>query len=312
MKVLLANDIHISDRPPSSCTESYADDLFALLWQTVGLVAMHRVSVVVWPGDVFHNKAPNRNSHRLVQRLIEVIQGYGVPVYIVPGNHDYSNDRPESIFETQPLGVLFRAGARLLSGPCPEYPQLYGVPWQQTWDDEHVGLALREYEGRGLVVTHAPLYPPGLELPYEFYPSEKWAEIMGGGYCWYGHVHEHHGVWRQGSVVFANFGALSRGSLHEHNLTREVSVGLWDSVSGKFDRIPLQAKPAEEVFRLREAREITDTRGKLDEFLMSVGNARLEVLSTETVLAHVRALQPGKAVEDEVEELLAWSANQGS
>jgi Icc-related predicted phosphoesterase len=302
VKVLLVNDIHLSDRPPSSCTETYTEDLLDLLRQTVEVAHRCMAGAVVWAGDIYHSKVPGRTSHRLVQRTIEIGQSYGMPWYIVPGNHDVLHDNLDSINETQPLGVLLRAGARLLDGWAKfevagveqMYP-LYGVPWQQSWDDETVMSALEGWRhqvfeaGTGtqhpLVVTHAPLYPPGLELPYEFYPAEKWAEAMSGGACWYGHVHE---VWHAGGVTFANFGALSRGSLHEHNISRQIAAGLWDSDTGRFEKVPLNARPAEEVFRLREVREDTDNRSRLEQFLTQVGSAQLSVMSAEAVMEHVR------------------------
>src|SRR5882724_8351150 len=185
--VLLIGDIHLSDTPPVSCTESYTDDLFDLLAHTVTLAREHN-AVTVWAGDIFHIKGPTRNSHALVQRTIDIIQSYpNGNIYVVPGNHDLSNDRLESI-DSQPLGVLFKAGARYLKGWAgeagPDFP-IYGVPWLQRFTDVSVPSALAEYrrlaghEDHALVVTHAPLYPPGKELPYENYPASKWADALG-------------------------------------------------------------------------------------------------------------------------------------
>jgi predicted phosphodiesterase len=316
-KFLLLSDLHLSDKPPSSCTDSYQDDLLDLLGETVCVAEEHKADAVIWAGDIFHSKAPGRNSHRLVQKVLGVGKAYQRPWFIVPGNHDLHMDRLDSVWDTQPLGVLFRAGARALIGRSKEFPHLYGVPWQQEWSNETVGAALydwRESAGvtsGGLVVTHAPLYPPGLELPYENYPAESWASAMGSrGSCFYGHVHEYHGTWKAAGVTFCNNGALSRGSLHEHNLTRQVMATIWDSTTCLFTEVPLHAKPASEVFRLREKQEVTDSAGKLDEFLAGIGGTKLEVLSVESVLAHVKGLDLGKDVEDEVEELLSWSVHQ--
>lgn len=320
MRVLTFGDIHVSDKPPSSCTDSYTDDLLDLLGETVAVAEQYQVTAVVWAGDVFHSKAPGRNSHRLVQKVIRVGQAYNRPWYIVPGNHDIQHDRLDSIWATQPLGVLFAAGARALLGRCREFPQqLYGVPWQQTWDNEHVGEALRhfredEFAGSGahqLVVAHAPLYPPGFELLYENYDAVMFASAMGNrGSCYYGHVHEAHEVWEAAGVRFANYGALSRGSLHEHNLTRQIKVAVWDSMDGSFTEVPLtKAKPADQVFRLREKQEVTDAAGKLDDFLASVGGAKFALVDAESVIAHVRSLGVDKGVEDEVSELLDWAVH---
>lgn len=308
---LLLSDIHASDKAPSSCTDSYWPDLLDLLKQSVALARIRGVAAVVWAGDVFHNKAPNRTSHRLVQQLISVIDAYGCPVYIVPGNHDVRNDHLGSIYQTQPLGVLYQAGAILLEEWADGYP-LYGVPWLGEWTDEYVYNALGHYRDAdlpGLVVAHAPLYPPGKELPWQYYPAADWAKAMfGQGQCFYGHVHEPHGTWETGHVTFCNNGALSRGSLHEYNLTRDVGVTIWDSKTGEFDFIELSAKPASEVFRLTEKQQVTDMQGRLDEFLASVSHTNLQVLNVETAREYMLSMGLGKDVEDLITELLEQAA----
>lgn len=319
MKVLLLSDIHASDRPPSSCTDSYKDDILDLLRQSVTVAARHQVSVVAWAGDVFHSKAPGRNSHELVNLVADIVKSYPCPVYIVPGNHDITHDRLDTI-DSQPLGVLYRAGARKLIGQCEDFPQLYGMPWQQEWSSEAVGEALEDWRrfpvntGPGhqrLVVAHAPLFPPGLEPHWEHFDPVMWAAAMGyKGQCFYGHIHESHGVWEAAGVRFCNHGAISRGSLHESEMTRGVLVTVWDSQDASFIPVKLNARPASEVFRLREKREVTDAAGKLDEFMTSIGHASLEVLSIESVLAHVRELGLDPEDEAEVAELLELAAHQ--
>lgn len=320
-KVLQVNDIHAADRPPSSCTESYMEDILDLLGQTVTAADQYQVSAVVWTGDVFNSKSPTRNSHALVKRLARVGRSYQRPWLIVPGNHDMQHDRLDSVWETQPLGELFdwENGAIPLIGWARDFPYLYGVPWQQEWTNETVGDALQGFRERSngysgqrrLVCAHAPLYPPGYELPYEYYDAVMWASAMGNtGSCEYGHVHEYHGTWECAGVTFHNPGALSRGSLHEYNMTRPVKVSVWDSYDGTFTEVELKAKPADQVFRLREKQQLTDTAGKLDDFLERVGGTHLEVLSVEAVLEHVRGMDVGKDVADEVAELLDWARHQ--
>ena len=334
-EVLLLSDIHAANRPPSSCTESYMDDLMDLLQQAKALVMLRECAAMVWAGDIFHHKAPSRTPHELVQKFIDYIQGMPVPVFIVPGNHDMLNEKIESVTVTQPLGVLLKAGAHLLDGLAQPSARrlrwgsfkLYGVPWLQGYGDYgaydgdeplspiemNLARALKKWRESSigadepyLVVTHAPLYPPGKELKYEYFPAERWAEAMGGhGQVFYGHVHESHGAYRAGGVTFCNNGALSRGSLHEYNLTREVGVTLWDDQTGKFEFVPLAAKPASEVFRLKEKQQATDMQGRLDDFLSGISSASLEVMSAESVVEHVRAMGIGKDAEDLIEELLA-------
>lgn len=317
---LILRDLHLSDKAPSSCTDSYGDDLFDLLKQAARIAWQRRdqVIAVVIAGDVFHNKAPARTSHRTVRRFIAWCRRLHVPVFIVPGNHDVRNDRQESIPD-QPLGVVFETGVATRLEGWGGYDEryqyrIYGVPWQQDWG--RLSAALSQYRHPSaatqpsLVVTHAPLYPPGRELPYEFYPAAEWAQHMNGqGFCAYGHVHEPHGTWETGGVTFNNDGALSRGSLHEYNLTRDVGCTLWDDVSGAFEFVPLDAKPAGEVFRLTEKQQVTDMHGRLDSFLADIEHAELAVLSTETVIEHVKSLGLAKDEVSTIEELLAEAAH---
>jgi predicted phosphodiesterase len=324
--ILCVNDIHARRTPPSSCTDSYWPDLRDLLWQSVEVARAREVQVVVWAGDVLHHKAPGRTDHGLMQDLIRVIQACPCPVFIVPGNHDVQNDRLASIDATQPLGVLYLAGARRLEGWADdtqgalEFP-LYGVPWQQEWSPGVLGTALRDYtDPTGgewnrpvLVVTHAPLYPPGREPGYpgaELTPAAWWASAMGGaGHLLYGHIHEPHGVYQAGGVTFCNYGALSRGSLDEYNLERQVGVTLWDDVTGEFEFVPLRARPASEVFRLAQHAEKRAVQQSLDGFLAGVSAATLGVLSIETVLAHIATLGVERDVQELAGELL--TAQQG-
>lgn len=327
LSYLLLGDIHLSDRPPSACTDSYLDDLFDLLGATVELARRRKVAAVIWAGDVFHHKTPGRTSHATVRRLIDLARTYPCPVYVVPGNHDLSHDRIASIDEGQPLGVMLAAGAvSLLQGWCTDGDggaPLYGVPWLMRFDDDLVGQALADWRDRlqvpreprdlaslmpCLVVAHAPLYPPGEELAFEYYPTRKWAQAMGGhGSVYYGHVHEPHGVYDNGGVTFCNPGALSRGSLHEHNLVRPIRVVIW--AAGAFELVDLPHRPAEEVFVLATAEAAAARRLDLDSFLATARAARLEVTSIEAVMAQLDAMADLEAeVRDLAKELLREAA----
>lgn len=291
---VLINDVHLSDRAPASCTDTYLDDLFDLLDQAAD-IAQSRDAPIILAGDVFHHKAPSRTTHQTVMRLIDWARQALVPVHAVVGNHDIQHDRTQSIHETQPLGVVMASGAiELLDGWMDNGDPVYGVPWQMTWDDAAVSDALVSWRCEGvdkhkLVVTHAPLYPSGRELKYEFFPAAEFAKAMGNkGTVHYGHVHEPHGIYQVDGVTFSNPGALSRGSLHEHNLTRTPSVAIWDSESGQIKHVELNAKPASEVFRLQEAAEVKTAGINLNQFLTSVQATRLDITSTASVIEHIR------------------------
>lgn len=313
---VLINDPHLSDKTPASCTETYLDDLFDLLGQAATL-AETRHAAIILAGDVFHHKTPSRTSHATVMRLINWANRTTSAVYAVPGNHDLSHDRVASLNETQPLGVVFASGAiERLDGWMPA-ARVFGVPWLMTYDDTNVtdallryreyvnGFTRREHRPPALVVTHAPLYPPGQELKYENYPAAKWAEAMGDhGTVHYGHVHEPHGVYPVGDVQFSNCGALSRGSLHEHNLNRTPSVAVWNSDTGAIEHIELNAKPASEVFHLQQAQAVKAAGLNLNNFLDSVQAVQLGVTTVDSVMDHVRRTHQDTALVTVIAGLL--------
>jgi DNA repair exonuclease SbcCD nuclease subunit len=320
-KYLIINDVHLTNdnSHPSSCTATYTADLFDLLYQASDLAMERNCKAIIQLGDFFHIKTPGRNSHALVQQAIRWAR-YGPPLWIVPGNHDLLNDRLESLDEGQPLGVMYSSGAafraeRYLSGK--QFP-IYGVPWQQFWDaeqsvaDQAVKNALKVFEPSDtpqLIVTHAPFFPPGSNPAYEHYSVEKFAKYINPDgksnvQVIYGHIHDWHGEYVVNGVRFANYGALSRGSLTESNLSRPVGVTIWDSVSGSFEFVELNSRPASEVFRVKEIAEVKNTQLRLDEFLESVGQSTIEITTTESVLAKVRTMGLGKEIERVIEELL--------
>lgn len=310
VKIITVGDPHLSDKAPINVVDSYTDDILDQLIWIADESARLDVSAVVLLGDVFHHKSPSRNSHALVQKMIDVVHYYqrkNVPLWCVVGNHDLTNDRLESL-PSQPLGVLFKAGLQRLEGWHPELP-VFGIGWRQDWttneDAPHEAftlwrsaLGLEEgaeamLEGPALALTHIPVYPPreAAEKLFELVPcgGEKGiSAAMGGqGYFNFGHIHSNHGTWEVDGVTYANYGALSRGSLVEYNVERPIQVALW-TPEGGFTAIDVPHRPANEHFRIEQATEKKEEKLSLDAFLQEVGTSTLDVSSTGSVIDAIR------------------------
>lgn len=306
-KILLVGDIHVSDKPPVSCTEAYTDDIIDMLKWIAGYAALNDITTVVWAGDVFDHKAPSKNSHALVLKMLGVVREYtdlNIDLQIVAGNHDVSNDRLDSIHEKQPLGVLYAAGASELHGWHPTLP-LFGVGWQQHWErDLEVAftswrLDPWRFQGdtpitdrsKALAVTHASIFPPKIAegVPYEHLPAADVAKAMGNtGSLYYGHIHDYHGIFEVDGVTFANVGAISRGSLTESNASREIRVAVWED--GIFSEVDVPHKPASEVYRLEAVMAERSAAKSLDNFLAHVGAATLEITTTASIIDHINTM----------------------
>jgi DNA repair exonuclease SbcCD nuclease subunit len=302
-KVLLIGDLHVSDTPPVNCMDSYTDDIIEILMWLADYARNNDIDAVIWSGDIFDKKSPSKNSHALVLRMLEVVKEHEGKLWIVPGNHDVQYDRMDTLLTQQPLGVLFRAGAHLLDGWHESLP-IYGVPWQRDWahlDDTFLSWRLREHSDC-LAVMHASIFPPELveAVPYENLPAADVAKAMGNsGYLYYGHIHDYHGIFDVDNVMFANMGAISRGSLTESNKTRAVKACIWETGEG-FTELDVPHKPADEVFKL-EAAEVRAAQAlDMEEFLRAVGSNTLDMVSVSATAEHIRALPD---ISDEVKAL---------
>lgn len=302
-RIILVGDIHMRDTAPANAADTYPQDILDALTHIAELEEELSADAVVWAGDVFHFPQPGRTSHACVLKMIKVVQKYN-NLFIVTGNHDISNHRLESLHEKQPLGVLFASGAKELVGWANEKLPLYGVPWQQRWNDpEQWTEAFDKFKKhplakKALVVTHAPIFPPkeAEGVPYELVPTAALAEAMGGtGYLHYGHIHEDHGIFEDGGVTFANVGAISRGSIAEYNIHRDIKVLLWTMDDTEYDdgfhEILIPARPAEEALKIVEATEEKRARVSLDEFLSEIGYREISITDTGSVADHIRTME---------------------
>lgn len=291
MRALLVGDVHLSDRPPSSRTDTYTQDILDKLSWIVDY-ANQNADYMVLLGDVFHLKTPSRTSHALVQKTADILSQFKSRVLIVPGNHDLSQDRLDSI-PSQPLGTLaLTHGIDLIDGYDDE-TRIVGIPYLNDQEVFHSYLEGLEAEPIDpppvLIVTHASIFPPEDHPPYEHMNAD---EIETGGVpLAYGHIHIPHGFYLVNDSWFCNNGAISRGSLHEETLHRQLAVTLFDTESAgcPFTSIPIPFKPPEQVFRLVEHHAKEAKAAKLDEFIQSIDQISLTSLSLEEVMAHAEA-----------------------
>lgn len=307
MRVLLIGDVHLADKPPSVRTDTYTEDILGKLEFAVKTAKEQACDAIVQAGDIFHIKSPSKTSHSLVVKAHSILTAEDIPVLIVPGNHDLVYDRLDSI-PNQPIGALASMrGVELLMGAHPDLP-IYGIPWLHDWSKElpkWMGRAdrLAMQDGSYLLVTHAPIVPPGTTLPYEFIDAYEWGSFMGNeGNCYFGHHHEPDGVFQANGVTFCNQGALSRGSLHEASLTRKPAVTVFDNNATvrKFVRIEVPHKPAEEVFKLTEHQHKETMKANVSNFIEAVGKTEIDTTSAESVIDAIQKMDLSSEVREVV------------
>ena len=305
---IIVGDVHISDVAPSGRVSTYKEDILAKLEFCVNTANAKNLPLI-FAGDIFHVKAPNKNSHKLVQQVHEVIKPVKAGAWFLPGNHDMSNDRLDSL-EKQPLGALCRMeNMNLLLGWDERLPGICGIPYltEFDWEDQRIyeyeepewGLAIQRFFEQydylpshvynDLIVTHAPIFKAGDEPIYNYIPASDWADWWshdGPTSTYYGHIHECHGAYWENGHYFCNQGALSRGSLSESSITRKSAITLW--AGNKFTRIEVPHKAPEEVFLFDKAIERAARKATAQSFSEAFESAKLNFLTTDEIIASLR------------------------
>lgn len=312
--LLFVGDVHVSDRPPSTRTDTYREDILRKLME-IGELAKG-TNGVVFVGDIFHSKVPRNTSHQTVRAVAQILQGYPEPVYIVPGNHDYAAKNHSSLGR-HPLGtVALMPNVTLFGTEDMRFLDLGDVLlWGVREEEAIAAFDLQGINAKDIiVVAHSAIFPPGqAPIVWEAYDARAIVgqfELTGRPtLVWYGHIHDPHGSYEVNGVEFANFGAISRGSLHEEGaLDRTPSIGRVTITEGawEIEEIPLQsARPAEEVFRIVEVDAERTGASETNAFVEALSAAEVEVFSVETAISAL-SQHPGvdQAVRDRAVELV--------
>lgn len=320
MRFAVLGDIHLSDRPPSVRKESYADEILEKIRFCAQHAAEEDCQAIVCLGDIFHVKAPSRTSHRLVQAAHEALTSTGIPVRVVVGNHDLTGDRFDSLPQ-QPLGALLRMeGVDLLRGPDPDFP-MYGIEYLLDWQtlperlDEYAQWKAQTYpHHQTLLGMHAPIFPDHKTPPYDHIPAGELAQnVPHWTLIAYGHIHDPEGHWvpvHGRDVTVANYGAISRGSLHAETLKRKPRAYVWDSATAAIEPFDIPCKPVDEVFDMRTVEQSKEQAQRMTQFLDGVGSEQVTLTSIEAAAAQVDSENVTEAVKTTVKELLEWAQHQ--
>ena len=269
-------DLHLSDKPPKSRSADWSELLLDKVRQ-VGVLA-HEVgaAAVLDGGDFFHVKSPSNNTHSLVHRAMEAHVGYPCDVYGNIGNHDCKYGDYKYLNE-QPLGVMFESGmfVRLydeheevfgvgdVTAGCTV--RIVGVPYHGVdYDMERLKSIKKGDEDYLVVVAHLLAAPGNRTTMFEGEDIVSYnllKDLDPDVWC-FGHWHKNQGVREivPGKYV-VNIGSMSRGALSQDEAKRTpvVAVLRFDADGIEIEEVPLQVRPAEEVFDI-DGRVRTEAR----------------------------------------------------
>lgn len=280
-------DTHLSEHTPQSRIDNWTETVLRKL-SAVGTIAKRvGAQAVLDGGDFFHLKSPDRTSHALIQRVIEVHRDYPCPVYATVGNHDcvYGD---YSYLPQQPLGVLYEAGTfrrlydeydAVFTAPGrnkmhpPTTVRVVGIPYHGVHYDLDRFAKIKRGDEDYLVVvahllaspTHTTMFDGEDVIRYDM--LDDYDVDM---FC-FGHWHKDQGFARTmlgKSIV--NIGSLTRGALSQDNLDRVPSVAVlrFDVVAGMtMEQVPVPHAPSSEVFDLLKRDKENLQHSMIEEFV---------------------------------------------
>jgi DNA repair exonuclease SbcCD nuclease subunit len=302
VKFITFTDVHVSDTNPASRLGDYREDILNKLRQIGKVGKKLGVDFYILAGDLFHFKAPMRNSHALVRMLIEIFQDFGAPIYTTEGNHDLRRDSYDN-FGEQPLSVLYATGVlhqvrNEIIKINDSTVRISGIPFTEEPDLTITPRRISHDENLQICILHLYATKKGGELfGHKLYSYDE-ISSLGDDIFVLGHYHVDQGIERINTnskeQIFVNVGAISRGSLSEDEITREPKICYVSATTEKgkpptikAQSVKLRVKPAEEVFNIEkkksEKKEIEDAErfvGTLQKEIENMGNS-VETLDEE-------------------------------
>lgn len=312
-------DVHLSDRAPSSRTDDWADAVFDKLGQVRDLAREVNAAAIIDGGDFFHIKSPGRNSHALVNRTAEHHSTYPCPVYCTPGNHDavYGD---YSFLPQQPLGVLYSTGVfkRLYDEHEAVFRRsggvtvrVVGIPYHGTsYDMERFTSIEKGDEDILICVAHVLASHKGGTM-FEGEDIIKYADLVDTAPDVYlfGHWHKNQGVEEIGGKQFVNIGSLTRGSLSQDNMDRVPAAAVLRCAEKgvEIEVVPLNVRPAEEVFDVEGRARQVKRQVEMDSFVEAIREALQPAEGEQTLAEAVTGM--GDVPHEVRERALAYLEN---
>lgn len=281
IRLVTSSDEHLADLPPGCRKDDYRSSILRKLEWQGSLAKRVSASAVIRGGDFFHVKAANKTTHATVQLAASLHREYSCPTYAISGNHDMSNNDPESVMRQQPLGVMFKTG---VFQPLKDNTfvdntlsvRVLGVEYTTDMDLDGLCETVRKKPGDGYVVAvvHALA---------SMAPTEKIQSLFGERVFDYrdlvfegcpdvyvfGHYHKDQGIVDHLGVKFVNVGSVSRGALTFENLDRKPkSTVITANSSGiHVEEFVIPCEDASDVFDLELKKRLDEKRKDLFDFV---------------------------------------------
>ena len=278
MKLLYLTDTHIRGTTPQNRLDDYQETLKEKLREVASIIKEEKIDYVLHGGDLFDRPDV---SVSIVSDFAKIFQSFGVPIYIISGNHDIFGHNPDTLDRTM-LGLLCNLEVMNLVNYKKVIlekdirVQLTGSPYVYSMDDasNRENYILDEVDNTckySIHMTHGflidkPFFKEVSHTLIDDIRSTK-ADITLGG-----HYHFGFKTVELDNKYFVNPGALIRISNSKAEINRRPKVNiisLADEIKIE-DRFLKCAKPGEEVLDRSEMERHQFKGIKLAEFKESI------------------------------------------
>jgi DNA repair exonuclease SbcCD nuclease subunit len=279
IRLLTSSDEHLADLAPGFRKDDYRSSILQKIEWQGEMARRFKADAVLRAGDFFHVKAANKTTMRTTAMAARIHRKYPCPTYALAGNHDMSNNDPDSV-PGQPLGVLLESGVftplsddSFTSGSLKL--RVIGVPYTTDIDVDGIhDLVRKKDETYTVALIHALASMAPEERIQSFFNERifDYRDLVFDGcpdvYV-FGHYHKDQGVVDHLGVKFVNLGAISRGALTFENLDRKPKVGLIkaDSSGITVEEHVVPHEDASQIFDLDKKKRLDQERRSLNDFI---------------------------------------------
>ncbi len=288
IRFITSSDEHLADLSPGLRKDDYRSAILKKLVYQGELVNKFKANALIRGGDLFHVKASNKTTMRTMAAVAKIHRNYKCPTYSVVGNHDMSNNDPESV-SRQPIGVLFNSN---VIEPLTEqiFPvgtmkvRVVGVGYTTDLDVDGLhSLVRRKDENYTIAFVHALAAMAPEEKTQSFFNERifDYRDLVFDGcpnvYV-FGHYHKDQGIVDHLGVKFVNLGAVSRGALTFENVERKPKVSLikFNSRGIDIEEVVIPHEDPSKIFDFEYKKQIETRTKSLNDFISQLqANANL-------------------------------------
>lgn len=328
LKFALVGDQHVSETPPPNRTDDYTKAIFDKIRFILEYCRTKGITHVFFLGDMFHWKVPTRNSHWLVHSLISLFLEFkDLNLYSLVGNHDFTTHLSGIV--RQPLWTIAQAKAINLlgisnTGEVDKTPlridcdgfivEVVGVPYIEDQPDSNpksFEVSFSSDADFRIALYHATLLPDGQKFFDRFTNFADILPYVDANLVGCGHYHPGYNppVQVAHNRMWANPGAISRGTAEDHNMTRQLGflTFLVDDTDRIYKFVPIPCRPASEVFdvpAMERKKEEVQEHAKFITSLTQIGTETLDISSITYLSQLAQGMTTDLAVSSRVTKLL--------